>query len=388
MNNKNVLYLSVLLISFTFSAIHCKKNPVSAVTVPKVTLTVEEISCTEAWIRIRAENLEKLQNAKFFINDVQHSTFSLRSTDTLVYIDSLQVKKQYRFLIAGSYINEYDNETPISFLSQTCETPDTATHYFSWQIYELGTTVFSGSFIFDAVVINDNKAWLASEIYLDDGQGNVDTEPYGATLYNGSGFELKKVFLEKNENHPYNAIARFHSVKTDEAGEIYFSTQTGVYKYKNGKWEEKAFFLTYEPFNHWVYNMWVTKQGTVYCAADSGILYQVNGTQWKKNYMGTEMLLGNLSGIEDGSGGVQLYLVGLYGDGRKAEILKTNGMTVVEKIPVNEEYFVSAIWVPNKYTYFYGGVALYRWVNGQVKAYQMEIPGRISVINGKSQTDF
>ena len=91
---KKYIFAIVLLIIVLLN-LGCKKAP----TEPNTTaaLSVEDISCTEAWVKITSANIQIPNTLTLFVNDKADQNITLVSSDTLLYVDSLLPNKSYMF---------------------------------------------------------------------------------------------------------------------------------------------------------------------------------------------------------------------------------------------------------------------------------------------------
>jgi hypothetical protein len=65
---------------------------------PKATLTQQDVSCQEAWIKLELENIELPANAVLLKDSIQVLQINnLTSNDTVIYIDSLLPNQTYKF---------------------------------------------------------------------------------------------------------------------------------------------------------------------------------------------------------------------------------------------------------------------------------------------------
>jgi hypothetical protein len=69
---------------------------------------------------------------------------------------------------------------------------DTTSHVINWTIDEIGEY---GSILRDVAIIDENNIWAVGEIYLKDTLGNPDPKAYNAVHWDGSKWQLKRIFF-------------------------------------------------------------------------------------------------------------------------------------------------------------------------------------------------
>jgi hypothetical protein len=93
---------------------------------------------------------------------------------------------------------------------------------FTWQSFEFGQ--HSSSVLYDVAIIDENNIWAVGEIYMNDSLGNPDPTPYNAVHWNGTEWELKRIYFPtvcgstSIASYPAKAIYAFND------GEIWISS--------------------------------------------------------------------------------------------------------------------------------------------------------------------
>ena len=184
MGNSHKLFYSLL---FFFLILLCTTScntvdppPDKAV----LTLTLEDVSCTEAWITLTTSNLQLPATLNLLKDNTITKTIILQTVDTLLYIDSLLPNQTYKFQAVIQSINHSSNEITVTTL-------DTTSHNFTWQTWTFGE--HSNSVLYDVAIINENCIWAVGEIYLNDSLGNPDHNAYNAVHWDGTTWELKRI---------------------------------------------------------------------------------------------------------------------------------------------------------------------------------------------------
>lgn len=73
---------------------------------------------------------------------------------------------------------------------------DTTSHHFIWTTDTIGDF---GSVLYDVAIINDTLAYAVGEIYLEDSTGQIDPQPYGLAIWNGSARQPERLFYGGNK---------------------------------------------------------------------------------------------------------------------------------------------------------------------------------------------
>jgi len=97
--NKKYYQTHFLLLLFLFTIISCDTN--EPPTNSSISLKLEDVSCTEAWITLTTTNLQLPVTITLKKNNVAQNNI-LCYGDTLLYIDSLLHKQTYSFVASHS----------------------------------------------------------------------------------------------------------------------------------------------------------------------------------------------------------------------------------------------------------------------------------------------
>lgn len=116
--------------AFVFSSLillSCKKdNPVPPEQQPQVNLTLEDISCTEAWLKLSTSNISLPADVELQKDGSLFKTINLNVPDTVLYIDSLLPKMTYSFKSIIQSVN-----LSITSAALPVTTMDTTSHNFT-----------------------------------------------------------------------------------------------------------------------------------------------------------------------------------------------------------------------------------------------------------------
>jgi len=92
------LHLLVLLILLCTTSCNTVDPPPDKTV---LTLTLEDVSCTEAWVTLTTNNLQLPATLNLLKDNTITKTISLQTADTLLYLDSLLPNQTYNFQTSG-----------------------------------------------------------------------------------------------------------------------------------------------------------------------------------------------------------------------------------------------------------------------------------------------
>ena len=201
-----IFLLSAALLFSSLISFSCKKdNPLPPEDQPQINLTLEDTSCTEAWLKLTAANIGLPAEAVLMQNDTVIQTISLSTIDTLLYVDSLLPNHTYKFQSVIQSVNKSSNSVNVT-------TMDTTSHNFTFETFTFGGTAGS-SILYDAAIIEENDIWAVGEIYVADTSQNGYTF-YNAVHWDGNEWEpkiIQTIFRGNPVTVPLTGIFAFSS---------------------------------------------------------------------------------------------------------------------------------------------------------------------------------
>ena len=384
--------LFIVLISFALLNFNCKKT-LTGPDSPFV-LTVEDVSCTEAWVKITSTNFQNPSSLTLFVNDKPNQTLALVSSDTLLYIDSLLPNQSYK--IKAAFVTNNQPQTTNEVIATTM---DTTNHNFTWQTFTFGE--HSSSTLYDVAIIDENNIWAVGEIYTKDSYSRDSLgnwiDPYNAVHWNGSEWELKRIYYN------YRGTPSWSPIRT-----VFAFADNDIWYSSGLHWNGKVFEQpNTSAFSGWSPNkMWGTSSNDLYAVGNNGNIAHYDGNYWKKIGSGTAMDLYDIASVD----GKNIYISG--GDFQNTEGVLLNGDKTGFKIlkegrninadEVFKPYFAGigkTIWESNKHTLLFGGNLLYQYKFGEID-FVKSFPGNyfkenvhgeyfgfISMVRGNSVND-
>jgi len=355
-----ITLLSVVALNFS-----CKKSPTEidkppvVITPPSLELSVDGVSCTEAWIKVKKLNDTTFLPIGMKINEKEFFHGFLAATDTVLFVDSLTPSTTYT--VKGIIL---DTLQPAKELKVT--TLPTTNHNFTWQTFEFGD--YNPSALMDVTIIDENNIWAVGKIYMNDSLGHSDPNAYNAVHWDGSKWEVKRITTLFRGNYitvPLEGIFAFSS------SDIWMVGSLPVHE--DGKsWMMYDIRSTVDA-NLSLSKAWGNNSSNMYFIGRGGSLAHYNGKSWQKIESGTDFTLTDIFGSSNGN----IYSAGSKFAEGKGIVLRRNKTgqfeTMVEGGIVSPtELFhpklygrTNTVWVDENNTVYTAGDFLYQYKNGK-----------------------
>lgn len=248
-----------------------------------LTLKLEDVTCTEAWIQLTTINLQLPATLNVIINNNVAQVFNLSTQDSLLYIDSLLPNQTYKIHATMQPYNNASNELSVT-------TMDTTSHNFTWQSWEFGQ--HSSSALYDVAIIDENNIWAVGEIYMFDSLGNPDPNAYNAVHWDGTKWELKRIYHYSQCNPvdypPFRAIWAFSDTQI-------VLTSGGSIGWFNGKINKPD--CSIRPLLTGSINkLWGSSSEDLYAVGNNGNIAHWDGVRWRKIESGTTLNINDIWG--------------------------------------------------------------------------------------------
>ena len=332
-----VLFLSVLLTS-------CKKgNPIPPEQQAQLSLALEDVSCTEAWVKLSTANISFPANVELLKDDKPIKTISLASQDTVLYIDSLLPNKTYNFTsLIHTPDGAINNSIPVTTL-------DTTSHNFTWQTWTFGGDAGSCE-LRDVAIINPNNIWAVGDIDIADTSINGYTT-YNAIHWNGVEWELLRVQFyifcgqQSTGTYPAKAILAFSD------NDIWIAAGSQI-THLNGV---NQISIDCIPVS--VNKLWGNTVDDFYAVGYNGKIAHYQNAQWTRIESGTDADITDIWGSSlSESNQSKIYCSVPSGlDPSKRRILTINESNNTDSVPCNGN-IVSSVWAtPSGIIYTSGG---------------------------------
>jgi hypothetical protein len=317
-------------------------------------LTSEDISCTEAWLKIDAGSLRLPSEVTISRDGNPVARFNLSLKDTTIYDDSLQPGKDYTYQVEFS---------PGMKESLSIRTMDTTSHDFSWQTFRLGDY---GTWIRDVAIINDTLIYAVGEIYKNFPNGQEDPKPYSLARWDGHSWSIKRLYYKDKDYQGKDVIfpLEIHSILVFGENDIWFGAGNILRWNGLDSLAEISFSPLYSVSNYEglpLDQIWGTGPDDIYAAGWNGALRHFNGNKWELIESGTNLNFYDIwGGMNDSGTKPEVLAVGsivLTHSGRVIE--KLDGLNAeqisTEGIPYNN----TSVWFIPEKAYYVAADRLY-----------------------------
>src|SRR5574338_470254 len=280
-----IALLASILLFFPLILISCKKdNPIPPEEQPRINITLEDVSCTEAWIKLSTSNLTFPASVDLLKDSSFVEVINLTSADTILYVDSLLPNKTYSFNSIIQSSNQSIFSDPLQFT-----TMDTTSHNFTFQSWTFGGQAGSCT-LYDVAIINENDIWAVGEIYLLDTLGQPDPRPYNLARWDGFSWKLDQIPFEYNGSNYYGPI---YSIYPFSDSDIWLGIGSIIH------WDGTKFNSIKIPDNIFpsrANKLWGTSSNDLYVVGNSGNIAHYDGQSWSRILSGTELNINDIYG--------------------------------------------------------------------------------------------
>ena len=348
--NKLITSAIILNLFFLFTFESCKSP-----TAPKsyrLSLSVTDVSCTEAWIKLTMNNNTTLPaNVEIKRNGNSIFSFNLTSRDTTVYDSTLLPNQTY------TYQAKYDKGYPTEISETiTAKTMDTTSSNFTWQ-----TTVFGDGFnnsFSDVEVVSDTSIWAVGLFSIQ------NSGTYNVAHWDGKKWNYYRLSAY-NQQNVLEFIAPLTGVKVFSDTDMWFA-DGNVYHWNGAGTILTAYWIggyqgNPSPVlgpNQGISKLWGTSSNNLYgCGINGGLAY-FDGIHWQQIQSGTTLNIQDIWGANDPITGKEQILCMASNmftpDGNaileitnnQAQIISNNGLT---------PYYFSSIWFKDSKIGYIGG---------------------------------
>ena len=340
---KILLLSAALMIISSLILCSCKKdNPIPPGDQPQLNLTLEDTSCTEAWIKLSAANISLPAEVILRQDDSVTQVISLNSADTLLYINSLLPNHTYKFQSTIQANNQTSNPLNVT-------TMDTTSHNFTFETFTFGGTAGS-SILYDVAIINENDIWAVGEIYVADSSQNGYTM-YNAVHWDGNSWTTKRI----------QTIFRGNVITVPLTGVFTFST-TDIWMVGSlpihgdgNNWIMYDLRTTVDPSLS-LAKAWGKSTDDMYFVGNSGSIAHYQNGQWSRIESGTDLNFLDIYGsIDPNTNGQEILAVCTRNNPLGKAILKIDGnsATQISSVPIQWELY-SCWFISNRHYYVVG----------------------------------
>ncbi len=282
-----------------------------------LTLKLEDVSCTEAWIQLTTTNLQLPVTINLLKNNSLAHSFVLNTQDSLLYIDSLLPNQDYSFQVSSiEYPVSPGGTGSISSNKLTVTTMDTTSHNFTWQTFTFGQ--HSSSVLYDVAIINENNIWAVGEIYMNDSLGNPDPSLYNLIKWNGTQWKPERVYFKNSQGQSF--LAPMKSIFAFNANDVWIGLDQIIHW--NGI-TYKSIELPDAVFQSWINKIWGSSSNDLYAVGNNGNIAHYQNGSWTKIESGTTTNINDAWGVfENGTSTVFCPVSSIFNPPQDKKILK------------------------------------------------------------------
>ena len=385
-----VLKSSFVLVLFSFFLLFssCKRSTEPISNPQTLQLTVADVSCTEAWLRLKTETAEKTErdssNSKLqlYRNDSLILNKSFTATDSVLYVDGLQPATTYSFsakVLKNGKLQATGYRLPVT-------TMDTTSHNFTWQTFEFGGQGGSSSF-YDVAIIDENDIWAVGEIY-------TENDKYNAAHWDGEKWELKKIDWD-------GYVSRLTCVFAFSKNDVWFGV-TNLIHWNGTIFEKNINPVLNQFYSKTVNKIWGTSDHDLYVVGNNGLIAHYDGRQWTRIENDIKININDIFGTLNGK---NVFCSGTYIDKPGSFLIAINDDQVNFAIDVTSKefsilnyelsgFFESVCSFDNRSFYFLSSSGVYHCLpNGRILGKRLSftddyLPGYPTRIRGNERNDF
>jgi hypothetical protein len=347
---KKLFLLLIIFIFFLLSLLYCEKQttPVENKT-PNISLAVDEVAVTEAWLNLNMENMLDKDVLRVYRDDSVIYTGKPETADTTLYDNGLLPAHSYSYHASLTRNNQVISESK----PQSITTMDTTSHQFSWETFSFGG--LGSSLLYDVAIINESDIWAVGEIYADSAQ---PSKLYNAVHWEGQQWELKRIKTNACGGVDYPAI---RAVFAFSSVEVLFAHIDGSITYFDGNnFVNDCSLIT--QLNGSVRQMWGVTGNDLYVVSGNGFIAHYNGSSWQKLESGTDFDFQDIWGVVDSTNGQNQILAvacnRFTNDGSAVVQITGNTINLVQGtgLPSN----ISGVWSADGREWYICGDGLFK----------------------------
>ena len=262
--------------------------------------------------------------------------------------------------LAGFFAGCHKDDGPVD----PChDCPDTTSHNFTFTTYTLGDDGASST-LYDVAIINDTLAYAVGEIYLKDATGQIDQTPYCLAKWNGSTWQLKRLYYKNKDfqgNEYIAALRDIRGVFAFSATDVWLTPGSVFHWNGQDSLTEFSFSrLTLPDPNATVFKLWGENSNNLYGVGNAGTIVFYNGSSWQKIESGTTLDIRDVWG--DGNEILALASHGFSPPAGKC-LMRIIGTTVEAVSDSGLPPMLSGIWFASGKHYYVVGDGMFEKVD-------------------------
>ena len=380
-NGKHSLSASLpsimFVISFVFTSFSCKSP--TAPGSKGISLSVEDVSCTEAWLNITANNIALPANILIKKNGNNFLNLILINNDTTLYDSTLSPSQIYTYQAEYSKGFAFERSETV-----TTRTLDTTSSIFTWQTFTFGEPSAGSSALNDAAIISADNIIAVGEIYMNDSTGKPDPLPYNAVHWDGSNWELKRITTEFRGSLvtvPLEGIFAFSPTDIWAIGSLPIHGD-------GQNWTMYDVRTTTDPSLS-LSKAWGSNSNNMYFVGMNGSIAHYQNGQWSKIESGTDWNIYDIFGYTNPTNSQQELLCASTNanDYSSSAILKITNQTKIEKIDLPSNRLTGSVWTTKGFPVYVCGDGVFTNKTGRWEEIKLPVNYVTSKIRGNSLND-
>ena len=352
---------TINLFLFSFAVFSC--NTIDPPNNKIIKLTVEDVSCTETWLKLETENIDLPAQINLLVDDKLKSNYTVSTHDTLLYVDSLLPNRTYTVKAQAPGIQNLTSSIELTTL-------DTTSHNFTFETFTFGGDAGSSA-LYDVAIIDENNIWAVGGINIADTSENGYTT-YNAVHWDGNKWELRRIMFytvcgqQSRTSYPAKSIFAFNE------NEIWIALDgSQIAKIENGV-QTQTICL---PWSFSINKIWGASSNDLYIVGNGGNIAHYQNGSWQKIESGTTTKINDAWGIINpltGKEVVYCAVTNKYEHGDQ-KILKITDNLKVGSINWGIKKKVQSVWTKEGSIIYTAGDGLHEYKHGNWKKID-EIP--------------
>jgi hypothetical protein len=358
-----------------FTNADCKKDIVDPPPTNPLQLTVEDVTCTEASLKLSLAGSEKNRSVVLKRSDSTIATLTMAGTDSLFIDEGLLPNRTYTYTLTDGNWRATAQATTL----------DTTSHNIQWQLPD---TLGVQGLIRDVWVFSKTNAWAVGEIFLRDSNGAIDNGTrYNGAHWDGAKWTLMRIPYYYQGQPIYNPL---YCAFAFSENDIWFAGNGVIH------WNGQQFIPAEIPASVWgpflVNKMWGTSSNNLFIVGEGGSIANYSNGVWTKQESHTTVNLQDVWGIDNehvwatGTNVRDGHSVVLQYDGKQWSTIYDNAGK-----PFSEFFGFMTLWTDTPSRMYLDGGSWFRIMN--LKNYSISQPvntGRTYVsvrLRGTSRND-
>ncbi len=308
----------VVIFSATALLLSCKDDEPIQPHISTIQLTVEDASCTEAWLKVSLTDANEPRTIGLQRDGQTVLTVRILANDTTLTDEGLLPQHAYSYsAIRLRDVTVIDASSVVQLTTQ-----DTSSHTWQFSVDTLGDG--NGSILRDVAIVNDTTIWAVGQINFRDSGGTFTDPPYNVIRWNGTGWDfLRLVFPHYNFDCSiaFYSSTNAYAIHAFNGNSILLSNGGSVARW-NGSGLVHYPCIPNPTSGNTIFKLWGISENNFYAVCRSGvILHYLNGA-WQTEANGTTIDLVDVWGTSQSN----VWIAGLdLTTGQRSLILHFDG---------------------------------------------------------------